>query len=103
MNEKILLWKGSIRKNIDRKKLEMLLLRELAKQDFYKSFWEYWGNFNCIFENIDKIKTIQIYQDEVIRIVLAAKECTQSQKSIFIENKQITRKIIPVIEEIISC
>lgn len=97
MDKKILIWMGQKQKTIYNEELIYILLKELAIQNRYNVGEYFAKKFSCIFENIDKIATIQIYQDGVIRIIFLH-EYRKIGKSIFIE-KNDAEELKTVLEE----
>ncbi len=83
MDRKILIWIGRKQRRMYSKELIKILLKELAIKSAY-AYGYYAKKFSCVFENIDEIETIQVYQDGVIRIIFLY-VYGKKRKSIFIE------------------
>lgn len=83
MDRKILIWIGQKQRKMYSKELIKILLKEFAIKATY-AYDYYAKKFSCIFGNIDKIETIQVYQDGVIRIMFL-QVYVETRKSIFIE------------------
>ena len=73
----ILIWYGEKQKWISKERIIGELVEENARMykaawdDYYKIFCvESLGSYFIILENLDKISTLQIYQDNVIRLHL---------------------------------
>ncbi len=77
VKEMVLIWYGSKQVRIPKKRVEKVLVKENTKR--YAIMWnmnkecyhkEFLGIYDNILEKLDKVNTIQIYQDDAIRLHL---------------------------------
>ena len=85
--EMVEIWYGVKKVRLSKEYVIVYLIKEMTKTDYWKSLIVYdqlyRGTYDCILKEMDDITTIQIYEDNVIRLHLKHGHYQQPKSIIF--------------------
>lgn len=84
MQEKVLIWEVSRRIMVEKQRIVGVFLKELAHQSIEEYIYCY-PLYTDILENLERLQTIQIYEDGVIRLDLNSESYCLPKTSIFLD------------------
>ena len=84
MKEKILLWEVSRRISVEKQEIVEVFLKELAHQEI-EGYHYFYPMYSDILQNVERIQTIQIYEDGAIRLHLKPESHYSPKTSIFLD------------------